>query len=67
MTRNYIKRVLKEITRQTKLKPGFDIVFIARGNAAQAGFPELKKAVESLLLRAELLGTTDEMAWLKTN
>jgi ribonuclease P protein component len=67
VTRNYIKRVLKEVTRQTKLRPGFDIVFIARGNAAQAGYAEIKRAAVSLLLRAELLGTNDEVVWLKTD
>src|ERR1035437_5542636 len=67
VTRNYIKRVLKEITRQTKLRPGFDIVIIARGNAGQTGFAELKKSVENLLLRAELLGTNDEVVCLKAD
>ena len=67
VTRNYIKRVLKEITRQTDLRPGFDIVFIARGNAAEAKFTELKKAVEGLLGKAELLGTDNEVVGLKAN
>ncbi len=67
VTRNRVKRVLKEILRQLKLRPGFDVVFIARGNAAQAGFADLKKALDSLLLRAELLGTNDEVVCLKTD
>ena len=67
VTRNYIKRVLKEITRQTPLRSGFDIVFIARGNAAQAGFAALNHSVESLLRKAELLGTANETAWTKVD
>ena len=67
VTRNRIKRVLREILRQTKLKAGFNIVFIARNSAAQTDFAGLKKAVESLLLRAELLGTNDEVVCLKTD
>ena len=67
VTRNRVKRVLREILRQKKLRVGFDMVFIARNSAAQAEFAGLKKAAESLLLRAELLGTNDEVVCFKTD
>jgi ribonuclease P protein component len=53
--RNKVKRLLREITRLTPLKPGWDIIFIARPASAAADFAELKKAVTSLLLRASIL------------
>ena len=57
VTRNRIKRLLREILRITLLKPGWDIIFIARPAAATADYTSLKKAVESLLSRARLLET----------
>ena len=67
VTRNRIKRVLREILRQTRLRSGFDIVLIARSSAAPGEFTDLKRAVENLLLRAKLLGTDDEMVRAKTD
>ena len=57
VTRNRVKRLLREIWRLTSLKSGWDIVFIARPPAATADYTSLKKAVESLLSRARLLET----------
>jgi len=54
VARNRVRRLLKEITRLTNLKPGLDIVFIARPNAATADYHQLKKSMEKLLLRAHL-------------
>lgn len=58
--RNRVKRRLREIWRVIPLKPGWDIVFIARPAAAGAGFAELKGTVERLLSRAGLLETGSE-------
>ena len=54
MVRNRVRRLLKEIARLTNVKPGLDIVFIARPNAATADYHQLKKSMEKLLLRAHL-------------
>jgi ribonuclease P protein component len=55
VVRNRIKRLLREILRQISLKPGWDIVFIARSRAAVAGFADLRRMILSLLARAQLL------------
>ena len=52
--RNRVKRLLREILRQTPLKPGGDIVFIARPAAATASFTDLRQLVRRLLAQAEL-------------
>ena len=55
VTRNRVKRLLREILRLTPIKPGWDIIFIARPVAATADYANLRKSVESLLSRAQLL------------
>jgi|TARA_B100000315_G_scaffold191436_1_gene181659 ribonuclease P protein component len=60
VTRNRVKRLLREILRIMPLKPGFDIVLIARPAAATADFISLKGVVGGLLSRARLLETNEE-------
>jgi len=67
VTRNRVKRLLREILRLTPLEPGWDIIFIARPAAATTKYAELKKSVESLLSRAQLLMENYERIRLKTN
>lgn len=55
VVRNHIKRLLKEICRIIPIKPGWDIVLIARPEAVTADYHELKKSVETLLYRANLI------------
>jgi ribonuclease P protein component len=55
VVRNRIRRLLREISRITPVKPGWDIVFIARPAAVTADYQELRKSVETLLLRAHLI------------
>jgi len=55
VVRNRIRRLLKEISRAAPVKPGWDIVFIARPEAVAADYHELRKSVETLLLRANLI------------
>ena len=55
VVRNRIKRLLREIIRQTPIKPGWDIILIARSNSAVVQFADLKKMVENLLSRARIL------------
>jgi ribonuclease P protein component len=52
--RNRLKRLLREIVRLQVLKPGWDIVFIARREAVAADFHQLERAVTKLLAQAQL-------------
>lgn len=67
VTRNKVKRLLREILRLTPLKPGRDIFFIARPLAATANYASLKKAVDDLLSRAQLLAGKYEKVCLRVN
>ena len=67
VVRNRIKRLLREILRLAPIKPGWDIIFIARPVAASTKYAELKESVESLLSRAQLLVGNYEGIRLKTN
>ncbi len=60
VTRNRVKRLLREILRIMPLKAGWDIVFIARPAAASSNYASLKKSVENLLSRARLLEIDEE-------
>ncbi len=55
VTRNRVKRLLREILRLAPLEPGWDIIFIARPTAAKADYASLEKAIGDLLSRAQLL------------
>ena len=55
VARNKVKRRLKEAIRQTPPKPGWDIVFIARREAANGDYHQLRQAAEDLLRKAGLL------------
>jgi len=57
--RNRVKRLLREILRVTPLKPGWDIIFIARP-AANTGYANLGKSVTGLLFKAGLVKTVAE-------
>ncbi len=67
VTRNRVKRLLREIVRQTPLEPGWDIVFIVRPTAATADYANLKKSVEGLLSRSRLLVRDYEEVRLSVN
>jgi len=67
VTRNRVKRLLREILRLTQLKPGWDIIFIARPAAAGANYASLEKSVNNLLSRAQLLAREDDRVCLKIN
>ena len=55
VTRNRIKRLLREILRLTPIRPGWDIIFIARRLAATANYDDFEKKVKGLLSRARLM------------
>jgi ribonuclease P protein component len=57
--RNRLKRLLREIMRLQSLRPGWDIVFIARSVAANTDYHQLERAVTKLLARAQLLESNE--------
>ena len=57
VVRNKVKRRLREILRPVSLRPGRDIVFIARPAAAAADFAALRGSALELLSRAHLIET----------
>jgi ribonuclease P protein component len=60
VVRNRTRRVLKEIVRVIQIKPGWDIVFIARQDINNADFNVLHSSIMKLLDRADLLLYKDE-------
>jgi ribonuclease P protein component len=57
VVRNRVKRLLREITRLTPVKPGWDIVLIARSAAAEGNYSKLQQSVTELLTRSKILET----------
>lgn len=55
VVRNRIKRLFREILRKQILRPGFDIVVIARPPAAESGYAALKETTEEILHKAGLM------------
>lgn len=60
VVRNRIRRLLRETLRLSSLKPGWDIVFIARLAAATADYGPIKESVMGLLSQARLLAKEHE-------
>lgn len=58
VTRNLVKRRLREVVRQYNVKNGWDAVFIARRGAADAEYVQLKQATSNLMQRSKLFPTT---------
>ena len=57
--RNRLKRLLREIMRLQSLRPGWDIVFMARSVAVSTDYHQLERAVIKLLARAQLLESNE--------
>lgn len=55
VTRNRVKRRLREAIRSTTVKTGWDVLVIGRNAAATADFRQLYQALHNLLHRAKLL------------
>jgi len=55
VTRNRVKRWLREVLRLMPLEPGWDIVFIARPAVATASYADVEKSVADLLSQAGLI------------
>ena len=60
VVRNQVKRRVREAVRHryANLRPGHDLVFIARAPAATADWPALRDATDELLRRARVLSAT---------
>ena len=58
MVRNQVKRRLREVLRNVPVKPGWDIVVIARNRKGVHRFVQLRMAAQSLLLNADLVMPT---------
>ncbi len=56
VARNRAKRLIREVVRHRleKIAKGWDLIFIARAGAAQAGFKDIEQAVEQVLQKAKL-------------
>ncbi len=54
--RNKIKRRMREATRVrlSRIKPGFDLIFIARPPITQVEYPGIEQALEGLLRKSGL-------------
>ncbi len=50
-----MRRRIREVVRQTPVRSGWDLLFIARAAAAEAGFAALQEAVLSVERRASVL------------
>jgi ribonuclease P protein component len=64
VVRNRVRRRLREAmrARTARLAPGHDLVLVARPPAAEASWPELNQALDSVLARAGLLAATEPRA-----
>ena len=58
VTRNRVKRLMRESARLTPVRPGWDVVLIGRKPAASASFHEVRESVQALMRRAGLTGET---------
>jgi ribonuclease P protein component len=67
VVRNRVRRLLREVLRQTPLQPGWDIIFIARSPAARANYMSLRESVRGLLFRSGLLMVGYEGVCPRTN
>lgn len=60
VTRNRVKRRLREAARRIPVRGGYDVVIGARKAAAEASFADLGQALESLLDRAGILDASGD-------
>jgi len=67
VTRNRVKRRLREILRLTPLRPGWDIIMIVRPPAAEVRYTDLEKAARDLLGRAHIMAEDHEEAGIRTH
>ncbi|MCH8205617.1 MAG: ribonuclease P protein component [Chloroflexi bacterium] len=56
VVRNKVRRRVREAARLTPVRSGWDLVFVARRDAASADFRQLRRSLTTLLRRSGLLG-----------
>ncbi|MBI4307510.1 MAG: ribonuclease P protein component [Chloroflexi bacterium] len=66
VVRNRVRRRLREIVRLTPISPGWDLVFIARGDIADQPYSQIARSVHELLRRARLLAEGHQNDVLQT-
>ena len=54
VVRNRVKRRLREAIRLSRVRPGWDVVFIARRGAERADYHQLARATSNLLRHTQL-------------
>lgn len=57
ITRNRVRRLIKEAYRlniDEKIKPGYDIVFIARVSSKDTSFKDIDKSIKNLVKRTDI-------------
>lgn len=55
VTRNRVRRRMREAIGSLSIAPGWDIVFNSRVNIAHSSYAQIREAMRALLERAELL------------
>lgn len=55
VTRNRAKRLLREAVRQLPIRPGVELVLVARASCAAARMPEVRDELEQLVRDLDLL------------
>jgi len=60
VTRNRVKRLIRENARTFDSVPGNDVVVIARSGVADATYLEIRKALKELLLRTGVLAESSD-------
>lgn len=61
VVRNKVKRRLREIIRLATIKPGWDIVLIARSKSSIAKYINMQEDVLNLLKRAGILESAEQI------
>jgi ribonuclease P protein component len=67
VVRNRTKRLLREILRQTRIKPGWDLIFITRPGISGIGYHEIKALVVKLMCQAGVIMENHEETCLSAN
>jgi len=67
VVRNKVKRRLREIIRHSQLKPGLDIVIIARVPVSGTDYSSLERAVQALLIKSRVTARSNEETGAGTN
>ena len=55
VTRNRVKRRLREAVRSSRIEEGWDVLFIARSGAAATDYHALRRSVSRLLKRSGVM------------